>query len=58
MWGEQVSGANNITVNLGTARATVKIYDVTVGKEPNQTLTNVTNVPLTMTDHATIIEIH
>lgn len=58
VWGEQVSGGNNIKVNLGTARATVKIYDVTVGKEPIQTLTNVIDVPLTITDHAIIIEIH
>ena len=58
VWGEQVTGANNITVNLGSIRATVMIYDITVGTEPIQTLTNVTSVPLTITDHALIVEIH
>ena len=32
IWGEGVSGKNDITVNLGGERETVKIYDVTVGK--------------------------
>jgi hypothetical protein len=58
VWGEQVTGANNITVNLGSAAAAVKIYDTTVGTAPIQTLTNVTSVPLTITDHAVIVEIH
>jgi hypothetical protein len=57
VWGERVSGANDITVDLGGTRETVKIYDVTVGKVPVRTLTNVTNVPLTITDHAMILEI-
>jgi|SRR6266566_1652038 len=58
IWGEQVSGSNNVTVNLGKSRATVKVYDVTLGTDPIQTLTNVDRVLLTMTDHAVIIEIH
>jgi hypothetical protein len=58
VWGEQVSGANDITVNIGSTRKTIKIYDVTVGEEPIRTLTDVTSVPLTMADHAIIIEIH
>jgi hypothetical protein len=58
VWGEQVTGANNITVKLGSTHATVKIYDATVGTAPIQTLTNVTSVPLTVTDHAITIEIH
>ena len=57
IWGEGVSGKNDITVNLGGNRETVKIYDVTVGKEPVQILQNVTSVHLTMTDHAMIVEI-
>jgi hypothetical protein len=58
VWGEQVTGANNITVKLGSTHTTVKIYDTTVGTAPIQTLTNVTSVPLTVTDHAITIEIH
>lgn len=58
VWGEKVTGANNITVNLGSTQATVKIYDTTVGVAPIQTLTNVASIPLTITDHAIIVEIH
>jgi hypothetical protein len=58
VWGEQVTGANNVTVHLGSAQATVKIYDTTVGNAPIQTLTNVASIPLTITDHAIIVEIH
>jgi len=57
VWGEQVSGTNDVTVDLGGTHATVKIYDVTVGKEPIQTLTNVARIPLSVTDHAMILEI-
>ena len=48
---------NEITVNLGSNRESVKIYDVTVGKDPVRTLQNVTSIHLTMTDHAMIVEI-
>jgi hypothetical protein len=58
VWGEQVTGANNVTVNLAAAPATVKIYDTTVGDMPIQTLTNVTGIPLTISDHAMVVEIH
>lgn len=58
VWGEQVSGTNNVTVNLGSVRAIVKVYDVTLGEAPIQTLENITNIPLTITDHALIVEIH
>ena len=58
VWGEQVSGSNNITVNLDGTHATLKIYDTTVGTEPTQTLTNVSSVPLIVSDHAMIIEIN
>lgn len=57
IWGEAVSGKHDITVNLGAERETIKIYDVTVGEEPVQTLHNVMSVHLTMTDHAMIVEI-
>jgi hypothetical protein len=57
IWGEQVSGSNNLTVNLGGIYATVKIYDTTSGTSPIQILTNVGSVPLTVSDHAVIIEI-
>jgi hypothetical protein len=57
VWGEQVSGSNNITVNLGAAFATVHVYDPTVGISAIQTLRKVASVPLTPSDHPLIIEI-
>ena len=57
VWGEQVTGANNITVNLGSTYATVRIYDTTVGTTPIQILTDATSVPLAVSDHAIILEI-
>ena len=56
IWGEQVSGATNIIVNFGSAR-TVKLYDTTVGVTPIQVLTNAASIPLTISDHALIVEI-
>jgi hypothetical protein len=52
-----VTGANNITVDLGRQYASVKIYDTTVGTAPIQVLTDVSRVPLTVSDHALILEI-
>jgi hypothetical protein len=57
VWGEQVSGTNNIAINLGGTHAKVKIYDVTAGAAPIQTMTNVNSVPLTLSDHAMVVEI-
>jgi hypothetical protein len=57
VWGEQVSGANNISIALGKVRANVKIYDTTAGIAPIQVLENVAIVPLTVSDHAMIVEI-
>ena len=56
VWGEQVRGANNITVKLGGTHPKVMIYDTTVGTTPIQILNNVNSVPLTISDHALIIE--
>jgi hypothetical protein len=57
VWGEQVTGESNIIVNFGTTRPKVKIYDTTVGVTPIQTLTNVTSIPLTVSDHSLVLEI-
>jgi hypothetical protein len=58
VWGEQVRGANNITVKLGGTHPKVMIYDTTVGITPIQILNNINSVPLTISDHALIIETH
>jgi hypothetical protein len=57
VWGEQVEGSNAITINLGGTRSKVKIYDMTVGVTPIQTLVDAANVPLTLNDHAMVVEI-
>lgn len=56
IWGEQVSGENEITVRFRSARQVVKIYDVTRGIEPIQTLSNAADVSLQVGDHALIVE--
>jgi hypothetical protein len=57
VWGEQVAGANTVTVNLGSNRKTVTIYDTTVGVTPIQVFTDAASVPVTISDHALILEI-
>jgi hypothetical protein len=57
IWGEKVTGNDNVRVNFGHTFATVNVYDVTVGTIPTQTLTNVDSVSLNLSDHAVIIEI-
>ena len=56
VWGEQVQGSNDITVNLGGTHAGVKIYDPTTGAIPVQTLESVNAVPLSVSDHVMILE--
>ncbi len=48
---------DHVTVNLGGTHATVNVYDVTVGATPTQALSNVSSVPLTLSDHPMIIDI-
>ena len=57
VWGEKYAGgADDITVSLGKKYRTVKVYDPTKGTDPVQTLTGVSEVPLTMTTHPYILE--
>ena len=57
VWGEQVHGSNDVVVDLGGPHTTVKVYDVTSGTMPVRTYTNVSSVPLTLSDHAMVIEL-
>jgi hypothetical protein len=58
VWGEafQSQASTPVTVNLGASHSVVKVYDVTAGTAPVTTLSNVSSVPLTVSDHAFIIE--
>jgi hypothetical protein len=58
IWGEAFANGTptSITVNLGASYPTVNVYDTTLGSTPVQTLSNVSSVPLTLTDHVLIVE--
>jgi hypothetical protein len=57
VWGEQVSGSNTVTVQLGAAYPTVNVYDVTIGIDPVTSYHNVGSVSLVVSDHALIVEV-
>jgi len=57
VWGEQVKGTNDVTVNLGRTCASVKVFDPTSGVAPIRTLPNADLVTLSVSDHAFILEI-
>ena len=56
IWGEQVKGSNDISVEFADSHGPVKIYDPTMGAIPQQMLANVKSVPLSVSDHAMILE--
>ena len=56
VWGEQVNGHNNVTVNLGGAYKFVKVYDPTIAASKAKMYSDVSSIPLTLSDHALIIE--
>jgi hypothetical protein len=58
VWGEAFGSGrtSSITVNLGASYGTVKIYDVTVGPTPAQTLSGASSVSLMINDHPLIVE--
>jgi hypothetical protein len=57
VWGERVSGSNDVTVKLSREYPSIRIYDITTGTTPVRTLTNASTVPLAVSDHAMIIEL-
>ena len=57
VWNEQVSGTRNVTVNLGRAYPSVKVYDPTLGTAPTQTLRNIALLMLELSNHPVMIEI-
>jgi hypothetical protein len=57
LWSELAGGTSDVTVGFGAAHPVVKVYDPTTGIVPNQTLADVGSVPLTLSDHAVVIEI-
>ena len=58
LWDERPGGGSDtVTVNLGTSRPNVTVYDPTTGTAPTQTLHGVSAVPLTLGDHPVVIEL-
>ena len=56
VWGDQVVGETvDVTVNLPRL-TTVSVYDVTIGTSPVKAFNNISSVPVTITDHAVILE--
>jgi hypothetical protein len=58
VWGDRpVSGTTTaVTVSLPGAYPTINVYDVTSGTSPIDTLSSTSSVPLTITDHALVVE--
>jgi hypothetical protein len=58
VWDEHPEGgSDNVVVSLGKSRPSVKVYDPTTGTTVTQTMSNVSSVSATLTDHPIIIEI-
>jgi hypothetical protein len=57
VWSEKADGTNNVTVDLGGAHPSVRVYDPTTGTSPIQTLADVHSISLTLSDHPVVIEI-
>jgi hypothetical protein len=57
VWNERIKGSDDISVDLGRAWPSVKVYDPTIGTTPTQTLKNVHSVSLSLSDHPMIVEL-
>jgi len=63
LWAEpQISGTGsgpteNVTVSLGAAYQTVKVFDPRTGTSPVETLNNVSSLSVGLTDHPLIVEV-
>jgi hypothetical protein len=58
VWDERPGGGSDgVVVDLGSSRASVKVYDPTTGTAAIQAMSGVSSVPLTLTDHPVILEL-
>ncbi len=57
VWGEKVSGSDEVRVTLDKPAAVIDVFDVTLSDGPQQRLKNQSEVPLTLSDHALILKI-
>jgi hypothetical protein len=56
VWSERIKGSDSVSVKLGQAPISLKLYDPTISTLPAQTFANVRFVPLVLSDHPFIIE--
>jgi hypothetical protein len=58
VWGESFASETStpITVNLGATYSHVAAYDITQGTTPTASYSNVSSVPLTLNDHALLVQ--
>ena len=54
VWADQVTGFNNMTVNLGARFTKVNVYDVVRGNRPVSVFHNVSAILLSLSDHAKV----
>lgn len=57
LWGERLSGEDNITVTFGTPHKSLTMYDPTVGAEPVGTFADRQSLDLKLNDHPVVINI-
>lgn len=57
VWGEKVSGTDEISINLGKKAASINIFDPTMGITAVSTLHNANSVKLSLSDHPVVIEL-
>jgi hypothetical protein len=58
VWNERpMGGTDDVTVDLGKSRPSVKVYDPTTGTAPTTTQTGVSSVKLPLSDHPLIVEL-
>jgi hypothetical protein len=57
VWDERLQGEDRVTVQLGNTRDSIRLYDPTIGIEPVQTLSNVSSIELTLSNHPMVIAI-
>ncbi len=55
VWNERVTGADEVTVQLGDTYPTLKVYDPTIGTAPVQTVANVASITLSLSNHPLLI---
>jgi hypothetical protein len=58
VWGERFTGgSDNISVNLGKTYRSAKIFNPVAGASPVQVLSQVSSIPLTLSNHPVVIEL-